>query len=438
MKGGDRMKTQSVRRQAAVLTAANALVRALGFLLHVALGRLLGAQALGVMELGHSAHMLSIVPVTAGLPLAVSRLTAQREDARALRAGRALALRLSAVLLPLWALLAPLTARLLGDMRTLLPLWVFTPCIAVLGLSAVYNGYCYGRGSAWPPALSTLLEQVLRFALSAALLLSLPNLTVSARAAVPGLATFLAESAALLLLIALLRRGGDALRAPDDPALRREIARLSLPLTLSRLLQTLLRAALGALLPRRLTAGGMLAAQATGALGMLQGMVMPVLFLPGVVTSAVAMVGAPAVARRQGAALRRVTRKLFLSALLCGGLGMLAVAALAPLLSERVYRLPALAPLFRCAAPLTLMFALQQAAATVLSGLGEQKKTLLPTCAGAALTLLLMYRWAASPLALEGAVYALIVGRAAALLWQLAEVARAVGEKENVRGLRAP
>ena len=418
------MKAQSVRRQAAVLTGANALVRALGFVLHVALGRMLGAQALGVMELGHSAHMLSIVPVTAGLPLAVSRLTAQSSDSRALRAGRDLVWRMSAVLIPLWALLAPLMARLLGDARTLLPLWVFTPCIAVLGLSAVYSGYCYGRSSAWPPALSTLLEQTLRFALSAALLLALPDLTVSARAAVPGLATLIAEAAALLLMIALLRRDGETLSAPRDPALQREVARLALPLTLSRLLQTLLRAATGALLPRRLMAGGMLAAQATAALGMLQGMVMPVLFLPGVVTSAIAMAGAPAIARRQGAALRRMALQLFGSALACGLAGMVLIHAAAPLLSTQVYHLPALMPLFRQAAPLTLMFALQQAVSTVLSGLGQQKKTLLPTCLGAALSLLLMYRWAASPLAMRGAVYALIVGRAAALLWQLAVVGK--------------
>ena len=81
------MKRGSLKGQALVLAGSNAVVRALGFLLHVVLSRLLGPQALGVMELAHNVHMLSIVPVTAGLPLAVSRLTAQREDAAALRAG---------------------------------------------------------------------------------------------------------------------------------------------------------------------------------------------------------------------------------------------------------------------------------------------------------------------------------------------------------------
>ena len=95
---------------------------------------------------------------------------------------------------------------------------------------------------------------------------------------------------------------------------------------------------------------------------------------------------------------------------------------LAPLLANGVYRMAELAPLFRRAAPLTLLISLQQAAGTLLAGLGQQKKALLPTAAGAALTLYLTWIWAASPLGLEGAVYALLLGRAAALLGQLAAV----------------
>ena len=95
------MKEHKIWRQTAVLTCANAITRGAGFVLRVVLSRMLGAQAMGVMTLSHSAHMLFITPVTAGLPLAVSRITARHADARALRAGRSLALRASAVLIPL-------------------------------------------------------------------------------------------------------------------------------------------------------------------------------------------------------------------------------------------------------------------------------------------------------------------------------------------------
>ena len=411
------MREQSVRRQAAVLACANGAVRALGFLLHVALGRLLGAEALGIFELAHSAHMLAVTPMTAGLPTAVSRLTARRGDGAALAAGRRLAVRAGGGLLILWLLLSPLIAGLLGDPRTLPALWVCAPCVLLSGLAAVYHGFCYGQGRAGPPAWATLTEQITRFMLC--VLLLIPGLSVAGRAALPGAAEALGEAAALGLLLWLLR---DSLPGclPRDKELERELLRLSLPLTGTRLIQTASRALLAGLLPRRLVAAGMPPTQATAAVGLLHGMVLPVLFLPGILTAAIGMAGIPALARREGAALRRMAGQLFLASLGCGVLGWAAIHGLAGFLANAVYRQPALTGLFRAAAPLTLLFALGQAAATLLSGLGQQKKTLLPTLAGTALLLILTYRWAATPLRLYGAIAAMLVSRAATVLWELA------------------
>lgn len=414
------MKKRSVKQQAAILTLANVFTRALGFGLRVMLSRLMGAQALGVMELSHSAHMLSITPVTAGLPLAVSRMTARDRTDGALRAGRGLVLRLCCIFVPLWLVLSPAIAYFMHDLRVLPALWAFTPCIPVLGLSAVYNGYCYGLGQVGPPALSEVLEQILRFSLSAALLLLLPVLTISGRAAVPALATAAAEGAGLVLVIRMVRSA--AKRAPAAalaPACR-EIVRLSLPLTASRLLTTLLRTIYGVLIPRRLMLSGLSQAAATEALGMLQGMVMPVLFLPGMVTGALGTVSTSAIAERVGKARRSMTIRLFCSALCCGLTGALCIRLLSGFLSQRLYGLSALRPLFDRAAPLTLFFALQHAVNGALSGLGEQKCTLLPSLLGALTTLCCMYVRAARPdLRLLGAIEAMITGQALTLVWSL-------------------
>lgn len=412
------MKEQSVRRQALILTCANALTRALGFVLRIVLGRLLGAQAVGVMELSHSAHMLSITPVTAGLPLCVSRLTAKRRDDAALRAGRSLVLRLCAVLTPLWLLLSPWVAGALQDVRVLPSLILFAPCIPVLGLSAVYNGYCYGCGNALPPALSEMLEQLLRFLLAAAVLLRFPGLNVAQRAAVPALATAAAECAGLVLVVRMT--GGCSPISGDIRPVRREIWRLSLPLMTSRLMTTLMRTASGALIPVRLMAAGLDRGAAMEAFGMLQGMVMPVLFLPGIVTGALGTVSTQAVASRQGQARRRMAIALLLSALSCGGAGMAAIFSFAPWMAARLYNLPALTPVFRAAAPLTLLFSLQHAVNGIVSGLGRQKRLLLPSLCSAGISLACMYVWAAQPqLQLLGAVRAMITGQSAALLWGL-------------------
>ena len=244
------MKKQSVRTQAFILTCANALTRGLGFILRILLSRLMGAEALGVMELSHSAHILSITPVTAGLPMAVSRMTAREGNDRPLRAGIKIALHISLMMMPAWLLLSPLTARFLRDARVLPSLILFTPCILILGLSAVLNGYCYGQGNTLPPALSELIEQLLRFGISAAILSSLPRLSIAYRAAVPALSTALAEGTGLALVMLLIRNRPRS--AGDISPARKELLALSAPPVASRLLTTLLRTLSGALIPVRL------------------------------------------------------------------------------------------------------------------------------------------------------------------------------------------
>lgn len=90
------------------------------------------------------------------------------------------------------------------------------------------------------------------------------------------------------------------------------------------------------------------------------------------------MVGAPAMARVEGAAQRRLAVRLLSSALICGLGGMAAVRIGANILATWVYNEPELAGMFILSAPLTLLFAVQHAVNALLSGLGEQRQALMP------------------------------------------------------------
>lgn len=246
------MKQQSLRRQTLVTAGCSAAVRGIGFGMRLWLSRMLGAEAVGVMELAGSVHMLALTPAAAGLPGAVSRLTAKssaQEQPLVLRAGRQLALGMAAMLTPLLLLLSPWIARQLGDGRTLPSLYLFAPCLVLIGVSSVYDGYCLGRGEVWPPALSELTEQLTRLAVSLGLLSCLPGLTVAYRAAVPALATALGEGAGLLVMLRFVGRMRGRRTDPRLPAIRRQLTRLSLPLMLTRLSHTGLRALCGAVIP---------------------------------------------------------------------------------------------------------------------------------------------------------------------------------------------
>lgn len=418
----------SLKKQAMTLTLANAYTRALGFALRLISARLMGAEAMGVMELSSSAVMLAITPVTAGFPTAMSRLTAQRgADERAvLQAGLALVKRLSLLLIPALLLLSPLMAWLLGDWRTLPTILTSAPAILLLGLCAVYSGWCYGRSDTRTPAWNECVEQTVRCALSIGLLVWLAGRSVALTAALPGLA----EIAAGIAVWYLFSRQAPKLpRGQADARLQSQLLRLSAPTTASRLCQTALRALNAVVLPVCLRRSGLSQAAATAQFGLLGGMAMPLLMLPGIVTGAICMVATPAVSRQEGnpKQLRRTMRMLLLSA---GGIGAAAMLLLylgADFISTRLYHETALSPLLRLMCPAALLMSLQQVQYGLITGLGLQRKALSATVTTSALSLLLTALLCPLPhIRLYGAGIASVVTALVRMVWNQAILLRAI------------
>lgn len=380
----------TLKKQALILTLANTYTRALGFALRLGTARLMGAQALGLMELSSSAVMLAITPVTAGIPTAMSRLTAQQDAnvSAVLQSGLSCIKRMALFLMPTMLLLSPAIAWLLGSMQTLPAFLTSLPLIWLLGLCAVYSGWFYGRNDAATPALSECVEQTVRCVLVFTLLHFFTRLSDAWTAALPNIA----EVAAGLSVWFLFRRKSPHLMGiKPDAALRREIIRLTAPTTGARLCQTALRALNAVLLPVCLRRSGLSVDAATAQFGLLNGMCMPLLMLPGILTGAICMVATPAVSRQehQPVQLQRTMRQLLLSS---GGIGAVTAVSLffgANFISTRLYREEALAPLLRLMAPASLLMAIQQVQFGLITGLGRQNQALVGTIAASFLSLII-------------------------------------------------
>lgn len=420
------MAQSKLIRQTLFLSCSHFVVRAVGFVMRIWLSRELGAQAMGLVELAQSAQMLLITPVVSGLPAAVSRMCAQRkgrEQTRVLTSGALLALGVSLPVAVLAFLLREPLALWLGDLRTLPALVVYLPCIPILGVSCAFNGYYYGTGRPVPPALSELLEQIVRFVLCVRLVGLLRAFPLTLRSAIPALASLAGETAGLLfmlLIAALAALGGCARRASgahapasSSGAILREMLALALPLTGMKLVTSLMRTVSSALIPVRLRISGLSAAEAIGRFGMLHGMMMPVLMLPSFVTCSLSMVASPELSRRQaeGKPLGRLTRRVLLATLLIGLPAMAAVWLFAPLFAGPIYRQAELLPLLRFACPLVPVLALCHVTGGLMNGLGLQGQSLRIALFSNLLSLLLMYVLAALPqLRLWGAVIAMAAG----------------------------
>ena len=413
------MKLAGARKQTILLTGVNGIVRALGLLMRVILSRGLGAEIVGIAEIAQSVHMIAITPLTSGLPAAISRMTAKaaHEDAqKPLLAGLWLSRMVSVVLIPLLWMLSPQIARLMDDVRVLPSLWFTAPCILILGYSASYNGFCYGMDWAYLPAFSELIEQAARLMLTLAALFIMRHLTAPWLAAIPAAATMLAEILGMLFIFHALPV---KIHSASPAGWRSPLIQLAFPTTISRMIQTVLRSFNAILLPMRLHVSGLSTAEATARLGMFNGMVMPILMLPCVFTSALSMVAVPKLARAENNPheFRRLIRLCLASCLPASAASALLIYLAAPFLAHRVYRQPELMELFVLCAPMTVLFALSHLCGSVLSALGWQKASMFASCAISLISLLLTWSWTADPsLRLLGVIRAQYVSQLLSIL----------------------
>lgn len=415
------------------LSASHFIVRVIGFFNRIWLSRALGAQAMGLVELTHSAQMLLITPVVSGLPAAVSRMCAKSQPARqvrVLRCGISLALLTGVPVAVLAFVFKTQLALWLGDLRTMPALLIYLPCIPILGVSCALNGYYYGKGKPVPPALSELLEQLVRLFLCIRLVFALRGWPTMLRAAIPAAASLAGETASLLLMLLIAARS--ILFEPGEGSRRavyREMLCLALPLTGMKLASSLMRTVQSALIPARLQVSGLPASEALSRFGMLSGMLMPVLMLPSFITCSLCMVAAPELTRRQanGTPQKSLVRRILGGTLLVGLCAMAAVWLFAPLIADTLYRQAELLPLLRRCCVLVPVMALSQVVSGLMNGLGLQGTSLRIALGANLLSVLLMYALAAQPaLQLWGAVIAMAAAQAVTLALSLRALYAAV------------
>lgn len=427
------MKMRTLVIQTMFLSASHFLVRVLGFMMRIWLSRELGALAMGLVELAGSAQMLLITPIVSGLPAAMSRMCAKAKPAgqvRVLRSGMLLSLLVSLPLTMLaFALRTPICLWL-GDVRTMPALLAYLPCLPILGLSCALNGYCYGAGKPVPPAFCEIFEQIVRFFLTIRLVSLLRGWPTMLRAAAPALGTLAGETIALVLMLLLVGRA--LFFTPAQRGCRetvRELITLALPLTGMRMVSSIMRTVQSVLIPARLQLSGLSAGEALTRLGMMNGMLMPILMLPSFITCSLSMVASPELTRRQsqGQGQRRLVVRVLSATLLIGLAAMAGVFFLAPVFSGVLYRQAELLPLLRRCCMMVPVMALCQVTSSLMNALGLQSTSLRISIGANLLGTLLTYMLASQPtLRLWGVILAMACAQAATLGFSLRTLLRSI------------
>ncbi|KPV42276.1 stage V sporulation protein B [Alicyclobacillus ferrooxydans] len=412
------MSQRSFFHGAMVLIAASLVTRVMGFAYRIVLTRMIGAAGMGLFQMVFSVLSLVLTFVTAGLPTAISKLVAeavvQRDRVRVERILKVSA----AVILTMAALF---TALMWFGRRIIFHYWLtdprayptylcMIPIVAVIAVSSIYRGYFQGLQDMSPPAWASILEQTVRIISVWILAAYFIHYSLSYAAAAAMMGMVLGELAGLLFMIVSQRyRGRLSVILADAPTRSLETARQTLhaivdiagPVTLSRLIGSLLFAVEPVLVTRSLLAAGITTDAATALYGQYGGMAIPLLVFPTVFTSSLAVNLVPAVSEAIADNHRsRVGSRLnqsFLATALVGFPASVVLTLFAEPLCRIIFGESSVGPILTVMAPSGFLLYLQGPLTGILQGLNRAGTVTINHTVGGVLRLVLVYLLASQP-----------------------------------------
>ncbi|WP_201318189.1 stage V sporulation protein B [Paenibacillus sp. EPM92] len=428
------MTKQSFIKGTMILLAAGIINRILGFIPRMTLPRVIGPEGIGLYQMGWPFLIVILTIVTGGIPVAVAKLVAAAEaegnEARVKSIFR-IALAVATVLGLFFTGVIYIGARwitdhLFTDPRVYYTFLCMTPIVPLVAVSSVLRGYFQGRQNMIPTAVSQVMETLVRIlAVLAFAYAMLPyGLAYAAAGAMAGVLA--GEICATLVLVFLYKRERltperGPIRAQIGTTRRlsrmtnlKQLLKLALPVTGSKLIGSGSYFLESILIVQSLALAGLATTVATAQYGALQGMIIPVLMLPGALTYSLAVSLVPslseAAARGDMKTIHMRLRQSLKLALVTGAPFAVLMYVLAEPICAYMYAQPGIASMLRMMAPAALFIYFQAPLQAALQALDKPGAALVNTLIGSAVKLSLIYVLASRPeFGILGAIVAITV-----------------------------
>lgn len=420
------MRKQTFIQGAMILLAASLINRILGFVPRIALPRIIGAEGIGLYQMGYPLLIVLITIVTGGIPLAVAKLVAELDSQGLTSRVRAVLRTSLAITLSLGIFLTLIcvagarwiSTHVLTDERVYFTFLMMSPTIVLISVSAVLKGYFQGKHNMIPTALSQTVETVIR---AAAVLvfayLALPyGVEYAAAGAMFGV--LLGELGGMLVLIfSYFSRGKVRVQTQTTNSSKSyldRLAQIAIPVTGSKLVGSGSYFLESVMIVQSLAYAGIATHVATAQYGILTGMAMPLLLLPTALTYSLSVSLIPSLSE---AAARGNYRLIHLRihqsirlALVSGAPFVVIMFILGEPLTALLYNDSDAGKMLMIMAPVALFIYFQGPLQAVLQALDKPATALLNTFVGAAVKLILIFLLAAKlQMGITGAVIAISV-----------------------------
>ncbi|MGN0297580.1 MAG: polysaccharide biosynthesis C-terminal domain-containing protein [Lachnospiraceae bacterium] len=287
-----------------ILTSAGIISRILGFFYRIFLSNTIGSEGLGLYQIVFPVAGVCLSLCSMGISTSVSRYTATAPKGFSVQtirnSGILLSTALSIVLtFVIFHFSEPIAIHILSEERCAPLLKTLSLSIPLSALHGVICGSFYGQKKTGVPALSQLIEQLLRIGIiftlwyyrKAAREILTPNDVM--------ISLVLSELGAFLFLMLVIQLEGNHSDIKSTPHILFSgiilMLPMILPLSATRFFLDCIHSAESILIPNCLQMTGLSSSQAISLFGILSGMAMPFILFPSTITNSLAIMLMPTI-----------------------------------------------------------------------------------------------------------------------------------------------
>ncbi len=306
-------KKKSFLQGAAILASAAVIIKLMGAFFRIPLSNIIGPLGMSYYQTGYPLYNLFLTISTAGIPVAISRMVAERqavkryyEAHRVFQTALALLLVLGTASGLLLFFGAEKYATSAGIPEAALATRALAPALFFVSVMAAFRGYFQGNQNMKPTALSQVFEQLFRVGLGLALAVILTEKGLEYAAAGASYGAAAGGAAGLLIMVFIyalskksirqkIRRGSQQ-RGEAGYKILLRILFIALPITIGSSIMPLLNMIDVQIVVNRLVESGYTPEAAKTLFGELTGFAAPLINLPQVLIQAIAISLVPTIA----------------------------------------------------------------------------------------------------------------------------------------------
>ncbi|KAA5808106.1 stage V sporulation protein B [Thermoanaerobacterium thermosaccharolyticum] len=443
------MHNRSFVRGAFILTIANVIDRAIGFVFRIILSNLLGSEGTGIYQIALPIYFVAITFITSGITAVTSRFVSE-ERAKGNRKNIFSIMEVSFFIVIFMGVVISsviffnakyISDNLLHEPRAYLSILVFTPVLIIVSSSSIFKGFFQGLINMIPASVSEIVEQIVRVSLTLYLFSILTDIKLEYAAVIAVLGIAAGEVTSFLMYIFYYRRELSYIKEemPDEGKIwdkldiAKTIIKTSFPITISRLIVNILDLFESLIIPSRLIKSGLTHKEAISEFGKLSGMAYPLAYMPAVITMSLSVTVLPAVS--EAASLKKWdTVRLRINQAI-GYTTMIAIPAIILFLTlhDEIATLlypnsPGVGALVKIIAAGSIFAYLESIVTSILNGLGMQNMVLKNSVIWTVISVIAMYVLIPIPsLRLFGYIYGFIFADILVFILNFRELVKVTG-----------